>query len=57
MDGRDIGDIGGTIGGIKGLSIIRLVAADIVRHRLVQNIVAAYGPPSPPAEPTGSTKP
>ena len=28
--------------GIKGLSIVRLETVDIVRHRLVQNIVAAY---------------
>jgi phosphate starvation-inducible PhoH-like protein len=28
--------------GIKGLSMIRLEKADIVRHRLVQNIVEAY---------------
>ncbi len=29
--------------GIKGLSFIRLGKQDIVRHRLVQNIVDAYG--------------
>jgi phosphate starvation-inducible protein PhoH and related proteins len=29
--------------GIKGLAIVRLDKADIVRHRLVQNIVDAYG--------------
>lgn len=29
--------------GIKGLAIIRLARGDIVRHRLVQNIVEAYG--------------
>jgi phosphate starvation-inducible PhoH-like protein len=28
--------------GIKGVSIVRLRESDIVRHRLVQNIVAAY---------------
>ncbi|MCD6365290.1 MAG: PhoH family protein [Planctomycetes bacterium] len=28
--------------GIKGLSIVRLTKVDIVRHRLVQNIVEAY---------------
>jgi len=28
--------------GIKGLAIVRLASGDIVRHRLVQNIVAAY---------------
>jgi phosphate starvation-inducible PhoH-like protein len=28
--------------GIKGLAVVRLRATDIVRHRLVQNIVAAY---------------
>ena len=32
--------------GIKGLAMVRLVKADIVRHRLVQNIVAAYAPAS-----------
>ena len=42
------------LGGIKGLSVVRLVAGDIVRHRLVQNIVAAYSPPVPPAGPTES---
>ena len=30
--------------GIKGLTFIRLDKHDIVRHRLVQNIVDAYGP-------------
>jgi len=30
--------------GIKGLAIVRLDKVDIVRHRLVQNIVAAYAP-------------
>ncbi len=30
------------LSGIKGLSFIRLDKVDIVRHRLVQNIVAAY---------------
>jgi len=29
--------------GIKGLAFVRLEKADIVRHRLVQNIVEAYG--------------
>ena len=32
------------LSGIKGLGVVRLVAEDIVRHRLVQNIVAAYDP-------------
>ncbi len=32
------------LGGIKGLSLVRLAAQDIVRHSLVQNIVAAYDP-------------
>jgi phosphate starvation-inducible protein PhoH and related proteins len=40
--------------GIKNLATVKLDSADIVRHRLVQNIVAAYnssdGSP-PPAEP------
>ena len=44
------------LSGIKGLSIVRLAPGDIVRHRLVQNIVAAYSPPTPPAGPTESTK-
>ena len=30
------------LAGIKGLAFVRLVKADIVRHRLVQNIVEAY---------------
>jgi phosphate starvation-inducible PhoH-like protein len=30
------------LGGIKGLAIVRLGKGDIVRHRLVQNIVEAY---------------
>ena len=30
--------------GINGLAIVRLDRVDIVRHRLVQNIVAAYSP-------------
>ena len=29
--------------GIQGLAIVRLDKGDIVRHRLVQNIVEAYG--------------
>ena len=31
------------LSGIKGLSFVRLGGSDIVRHRLVQNIVVAYG--------------
>ncbi len=31
------------LGGIKGISIVELEREDIVRHRLVQNIVNAYG--------------
>jgi len=31
------------LGGIKGIKFIRLTERDIVRHRLVQNIVKAYG--------------
>lgn len=43
--------------GIKGLAMVRLAKSDIVRHRLVQNIVEAYanqrqGPP-PPEAPAG----
>ena len=30
------------LGGIKGLAIVRLARDDIVRHRLVQNVVDAY---------------
>jgi phosphate starvation-inducible PhoH-like protein len=30
--------------GIKGLEIVRLAKSDIVRHKLVQNIVTAYEP-------------
>ncbi len=44
------------LAGIKGLSVVRLAAGDIVRHRLVQNIVAAYDPSAPSAGPTGNTK-
>ena len=44
------------LSGIKGLSIVPLASTDIVRHRLVQNIVAAYGPPIPQAPPEESTK-
>jgi len=35
-------DAWGRLKGIKGLAIVRLESGDIVRHRLVQNIVAAY---------------
>jgi phosphate starvation-inducible PhoH-like protein len=48
------------LAGIKGLEIVRLASSDIVRHRLVQNIVAAYGPsapvqaPPPPPSPEGA---
>ena len=31
------------LSGIKGLAMVRLASTDIVRHRLVQNIVEAYG--------------
>jgi phosphate starvation-inducible protein PhoH len=31
------------LSGIKGIAHITLDKADIVRHRLVQNIVQAYG--------------
>ena len=33
--------------GVRGVSIIRLDKADIVRHRLVQDIVQAYNPKDP----------
>ena len=32
-----------TLKGIKGIGFVELAEADIVRHRLVQNIVGAYG--------------
>jgi phosphate starvation-inducible PhoH-like protein len=35
------------LGGIKGLAIVRLAGSDIVRHRLVQNIVEAYSNKQP----------
>jgi phosphate starvation-inducible PhoH-like protein len=31
------------LGGVEGIEVVRLEQADIVRHRLVQNIVEAYG--------------
>ena len=31
------------LGGIEGIAIVRLQQTDIVRHRLVQNVVEAYG--------------
>jgi len=34
------------LSGIKGLAMVRLDQGDIVRHRLVQNIVQAYAPSS-----------
>jgi phosphate starvation-inducible PhoH-like protein len=43
--------------GIKGLAMVRLAKSDIVRHRLVQNIVEAYAnqrqDPPPPEAPAG----
>ncbi|MCJ7543538.1 MAG: PhoH family protein, partial [Phycisphaerae bacterium] len=38
------------LGGIKGLAIVRLAGSDIVRHRLVQNIVEAYSNKPPEAD-------
>jgi len=46
--------------GIKGLAIVRLASADIVRHRLVQNIVAAYADGNgqrPRGSPAGGGRP
>jgi phosphate starvation-inducible PhoH-like protein len=40
--------------GIKGLAMVRLTGADIVRHRLVQNIVEAYA--AAPNAPQGGAK-
>jgi phosphate starvation-inducible PhoH-like protein len=44
------------LGGIEGLAFVHLTAADVVRHRIVQDIVAAYersgsqsGPPARPS--------
>ncbi|MFA5863772.1 MAG: PhoH family protein [Phycisphaerae bacterium] len=31
------------LGGVKGIGVVRLTGVDIVRHRLVQTIVEAYG--------------
>ncbi|MCD6303658.1 MAG: PhoH family protein [Planctomycetes bacterium] len=42
------------LGGIKDLAIVRLEKRDIVRHRLVQNIVEAYARPTAPS---GRTRP
>jgi len=39
--------------GIKGLIFVRLDRNDIVRHHLVQRVVAAYGEERAPAEPAG----
>ena len=38
------------LGGIKGLAIVRLERGDIVRHRLVQNVVDAYARNDEPDE-------
>jgi phosphate starvation-inducible PhoH-like protein len=38
------------LAGIKGLAMVRLERSDIVRHRLVQNIVDAYGRNGSPGE-------
>jgi phosphate starvation-inducible PhoH-like protein len=35
--------------GIKGLAFVTLEMMDIVRHKLVQNIVEAYGRPESPS--------
>ena len=46
------------LSGIKGLSVVRLDKADIVRHRLVQNIVEAYATRRPnQGPPAGATEP
>ncbi|MEI7835132.1 MAG: PhoH family protein [Planctomycetota bacterium] len=50
------------LSGIKGLSFVRLEKADIVRHRLVQNIVEAYernggGKRGPGREPPAASLP
>ncbi len=37
------------LSGIAGIAVLRLTGADIVRHRLVTNIVQAYGQSRPPA--------
>jgi phosphate starvation-inducible PhoH-like protein len=37
------------LGGIDGLTFIRLSSADVVRHRIVADIVAAYERDGDPA--------
>jgi phosphate starvation-inducible PhoH-like protein len=42
--GRDFGPGGSAriLDGVEGISIVRFTGADVVRHPLVQRIVAAY---------------
>lgn len=44
------------LGKIKGVEVVRLTQADIVRHRLVQKIVDAYDMPLPNSTPRNSDK-
>ena len=41
--------------GIKGIAFVELCAQDIVRHRLVQSVVKAYGPAAPEKAETEQT--
>jgi phosphate starvation-inducible protein PhoH and related proteins len=41
-DGSGLTDALGRLSAIEGVSFVRLDRLDIVRHRLVQNIVNAY---------------
>jgi phosphate starvation-inducible PhoH-like protein len=43
-----------TLGGIDGLAFVRLTNRDVVRHRIVQDIVDAYDRASAPREPDRS---
>jgi phosphate starvation-inducible protein PhoH len=48
------------LGGIEGLASVELGEEDVARHRLVRNIVRAYGrngPPPAPAAPVGPAGP
>jgi phosphate starvation-inducible PhoH-like protein len=40
-----------TLNGIDGLAFVRLTSRDVVRHRIVQDIVDAYERAAPPVKP------
>ncbi len=47
LDGKEPSgfvDAAQRLGGIEGISVVRLTSVDIVRHPLVQKVVEAYGP-------------